>query len=127
MLKKKSEALPVFIKFKAMVELQLDTKIKAIQSDWGGEYRAFSNLLSQYGIVHRRICPHKYEQNGIIERNHRHITETGLTLLANSSMPLKYWSEAFETTTFLINRMPTVVLGGESPIQKLFGIKQTMK
>lgn len=114
MLKKKSEALSVFTRFKTMVELQ---------SDWGGEYRAFSTILQHYGITHRVICPHTHEQNGFIERKHRHITETSLTLLANSLMPLKYWDEASEIVTFLINRLPTNVLGGISPIQKLFGIK----
>lgn len=70
MIKKKSETLSVFTKFKTMEELQLDVKIKAIQSDWGGEYRAFSTILQHHGIVHRRICPHTHEQNGITERKH---------------------------------------------------------
>lgn len=47
MLKRKSDALSVFIKFKAMAELQFATKIKAIQYNWGGEYKAFSSLLQQ--------------------------------------------------------------------------------
>lgn len=86
-LKRKSEAFAAFVKFKAMVELQLGTKIKVIQSDWGGEFRAFSTLLQQYGILHRVICPHTHEQNGVIERKHMHVTEMGLTLLVNASMP----------------------------------------
>lgn len=106
-----------------MVELQLGTKIKAVQSDWGGEFRAFTTLLQQCGIIHRIICPHTHEQNGLIERKHRHIAEMGLTLLANSFMPSRYWDTAFETAVFLINRLPTEVLKGASPIGKLLGIK----
>jgi hypothetical protein len=37
---------------------------------------------------------------------HRNIIETGLALLAHTSMPLKFWDEAFLTVTFLINRLP---------------------
>lgn len=47
----------------------------------------------------------------------------GLTLLANASMPLKHWDNAFETVVFLINWLPTDVLQGFSPIQKLFAVK----
>lgn len=38
-------------------------------------------------------------------------------------MPLTYWSDAFETAVFLINRMPTTVLKGVSPLHKIFGTK----
>ena len=71
-IKSKAETIVVFKNFKSMVELQLNTKIKSIQSDWGGEYRPFSNLLASVGISHRLICPHTHHQNGVVERKHRH-------------------------------------------------------
>jgi histone deacetylase 1/2 len=37
-LKLKSDALQTFQKFQAAIEHQFNTKIKAIQTDWGGEY-----------------------------------------------------------------------------------------
>lgn len=45
--------------------------------------------------------------------------ETGLTLFAQAKMPISLWWEAFHTTSFLINRMPTSVLNNLSPYQKL--------
>lgn len=36
-------------------------------------------------------------------------------------MPKQYWTYAFTTATYLINRLPTPVLTMESPYQKLFG------
>jgi hypothetical protein len=39
------------------------------------------------GIHHRLICPHTHEQNGTVERRHRHIVETGLTLLGKCKAP----------------------------------------
>ena len=71
-----------------MVELQLNTKIKSIQSDWGGEYKPFSNLLASFAISHRLIYPHTHHQNGVVERKHRHIADLGLTLLHHASLPL---------------------------------------
>jgi histone deacetylase 1/2 len=45
--------------------------------------------------------------------------ETGLALLAHSSLPLHYWDEAFLTACYLINRMPTPVLKNETPMFRL--------
>jgi histone deacetylase 1/2 len=46
--------------------------------------------------------------------------ETGLTLLAHASVPFRYWSDAFFTACFLINRMPTRVLNMKTPVEQLF-------
>lgn len=49
--------------------------------------------------------------------------EIGLSLLAQASMPLKFWDEAFLSATYLINKMPSPVTQNLSPFKKLFGIK----
>ena len=90
LLKNKSNVIQTFINFKTQVELQLDSKIKAFQSDWGGEFRSFQSFLTQHGIIHGASYPHTQEQNGVIEKKHRHIIKNGLALLAKSSIPLKY-------------------------------------
>lgn len=86
-LKNKSDALSVFKQFKSLVELQFNKKIKAIQTDWGGEFRVFSSFLSELGIVHRLTCSHTHHQNGVVERKHHHIVELGLSLLSHASLP----------------------------------------
>lgn len=37
-------------------------------------------------------------------------------------MSLQFWDEAFSTTVYLINRLPTMTLHGVSPLTKLFGV-----
>lgn len=106
--------------FKNQVELQFGFKIKSSQSDWGGKFRAFSDLVLSSGIVHCTSCPYTYEQNGIAERKHRHRVENGLTLLARSSLPFKFWDEAFRIAVFLHNRLPSSVTHGKSPLEILF-------
>jgi histone deacetylase 1/2 len=59
-------------------------------------------------------------QNGSAERKHRRIVETGLALLAHAHMPLKFWSEAFLTAAYLINRLPTRVIDNTCPLERLF-------
>lgn len=52
----------MFTQFKNLVENKFDKKIKALQSDWGNEFRAFTNLALQYGIDMRLSCPHTSAQ-----------------------------------------------------------------
>lgn len=102
-----------------MVELQFNCKIKTIQSDGGGEFKPLTKHLIELGIIHGFTCPYTHHQNGIIERKHRHIVETGLALLAHSNIPLKYWDHAFVTATYLINRLLSPSLQNKSPYFKL--------
>lgn len=78
-----------------------------MQTDQGGEYEKLNGFFQKVGITHHVSCPHAHQQNGSAERKHRHIVEVGLALLANASMPLKYWDESFITATFLINLLPS--------------------
>ena len=77
-------------------------------------------FFAKCGIAHRPSYPHHHKQNGFVERKHCHIVDTSLTLLATASMSHKYWDEAFTTTCFLINRIPSPVLKNKSPFQVLF-------
>jgi hypothetical protein len=93
-----------------------------MQTDWGGEYEKLNGFFQKVGITHHVSCPHAHQRNGSAERKHRHIVEVGLALLANASMPLKFWDEAFLTATFLINIIPSKVLGLESPTERLLHV-----
>jgi transposase InsO family protein len=92
------------------VENRFSTKIKSLYSDNGGEYIGLKNYLSVHGISHYTTAPHTPQQNGMFERRHRHLVETGLTLLTDAHMPLYYWSYVFQIAAYLINRMPTTTL-----------------
>ncbi|GMI65053.1 hypothetical protein HRI_000174600 [Hibiscus trionum] len=119
-LKYKSQVNEAFVQFHLQVERQLGVQLKIFQSDGGGEFAALKSYFLSHGIVHRLSCPHTSEQNGLVERKHRQIVEVGLTLLAQASVPLKYWQDAFSTAIFLINRLPSSALSGISPYQALF-------
>jgi histone deacetylase 1/2 len=93
-----------------------------MQTDWGGKYEKLNTFFQQAGITHHVSCPHTHQQNGSAERKHHHIVEVGLALLANASMPLKYWDEAFLIATFLINLLPSKVINLESPTERLLKI-----
>jgi len=121
LLRDKSEVFQCFRDFQNLVERQFDKKICAMQTDWGGEYKSLNSFFKRVGIHHLVSCPHAHQQNGAAERKHRHIVEMGITLLAHSSMPLKFWDEAFLTAVFLINRLPSKVISDDTPFGRLHG------
>jgi hypothetical protein len=123
LLKYKSEVFQKFQDFQNLVERLFDRKIIAVQTDWGGEYEKLNPFFTKIGISHLVSCPHAHQQNGSAERKHRHIVEVGLSLLPHAHMPLKFWDEAFLSTTFLINRIPSKVVKFETPLERLYHTK----
>jgi len=119
-LRKKSEVKPTFIRFKAIVENYFKKKIMTLYSDNGGEYIVLTEFFATHGISHLTTPPHTPEHNGFAERRHRHIVETGLALLTHASLPRLFWSYAFATAVYLINRMPTPTLKNHSPYDMIF-------
>jgi hypothetical protein len=94
-----------------------------LQSDGGGKYTShqFQSFLSLHRIQHCISYPYTAQQNGLAEHKHRHIMDMGLTLLARSHLPTSFWNDAFLTSIFIINRLPTPTLDNATPFLKLFG------
>lgn len=116
----KSEAAKSVKHFIAMVHTQFKTKVDKFQTDWGGEFRPLVDYFKDLGIHFQHPCPHIHVQNGKVERKHQHIVETGLTLLAQAHMPLKFWWEAFLTAVHLINILPSPTLQNKCPHSLLY-------
>ncbi|KAJ3699566.1 hypothetical protein LUZ61_003271 [Rhynchospora tenuis] len=114
----KSDVLQLFIKFKAKAELLTGHKIKIVQCDGGTEYKPLQTHFPE--ITFHISCPYTPEQNGIAERKHRHIVELGLASMNAASIPLEYWDTIFESTLFVINRLPATPNDMQSPFEKLF-------
>lgn len=108
-MRNKTEFYSVFAAFQALVENQLNTKIKIFQSDGGGEFmsKQFKEHLTRDGISQRISCPYTPEQNGIAERKHRYIMELGLSMMFDSHLPLHHWVEAFFAASYITNLLPS--------------------
>nr|XP_043615796.1 uncharacterized protein LOC122587696 [Erigeron canadensis] len=96
------------------------SQIISLFTDNGGEFIGLLPFLQSMGISHYTTPPHTPEQNGIAERRHRHIVETGLALLHYAGLPLSFWSHAFQTAVYLINRLPTPNLNSKTPYHMLY-------
>jgi transposase InsO family protein len=123
LLRHKDEVFKCFQDFYAFVKNQFGVQVRMIRTDNGTEYvnKLFSGFLSAQGMQHKTSCPDTPPQNGVAERKNRHILEVARSLMYTMNVPKKLWSEAVMTATYLINRMPSRVIGIKSPCEMLMG------
>lgn len=67
------------------------------------------------GIQRHLTVPNTPQQNGLAERYNRTILERVRCMLSNSKLPKVFWGEAVNTTTYLINRSPSLALNLKTP------------
>jgi transposase InsO family protein len=122
LLKDRSELFGAFQTFCSEIKTQFGKTIRILRSDNAKEYfsTSFNSFLASHGIIHQSSCPHTPQQNGVAERKHRHLVDTARTLLINAHAPSRFWGDAILTACYLINRMPSSVLGNEIPYSLLF-------
>ncbi|GJY18648.1 cysteamine dioxygenase [Tanacetum coccineum] len=78
----KSDALEIIKAFLKFVELQFSTKVKCIRSDNALDFvkGPCALYLASQGIKHQTTCVDRPQQNGRVERKHRHILEVARAL-----------------------------------------------
>lgn len=118
----KSEVKYKVFDFKAYVQTQFGTSIQTVRIDNGGEFinHFLLHLFLSTGVVHQTTYPHTPEKNGIVERKHRHLIETTITLLLQARLPVSFWLEALTTIVYLANRLPHSSLQFQVPYVLLF-------
>ncbi|KAJ0454407.1 putative RNA-directed DNA polymerase [Helianthus annuus] len=128
LLTNKTEVFDNLCSFYELVLTQFEKKIKVIRSDNGTEF--VNNQMNMFcknrGILHQTSCAYTPQQNGVVERKHRHLLNTARALMFQSNLPLKYWSDCVLTAVYLINRLPSSVLNGRSPYEVVYGFKPSL-
>lgn len=79
------------------------------------------NYFHEHGILFQTSCPGTPQQNGRVERKHRHILNVARALRFQGSLPISFWGECVLTAGYLINRTPTPMLHGKTPYEMLHG------
>uniref|UniRef100_A0A803LN93 Integrase catalytic domain-containing protein n=1 Tax=Chenopodium quinoa TaxID=63459 RepID=A0A803LN93_CHEQI len=112
------EILEAFFNY---IENHFNVKVKTLRSDNGTEvFQAeCRNMFRDRGIVHQRSIAGVPQQNGRVERKHRHLIETARTLRIYAGMPRYLWGECVMAATHIINLLPSSVLGWETPYERL--------
>jgi hypothetical protein len=104
-MKHHSETLSIYKNLFAMIRTHFDTSIRVFCADSTEKYLsdALRQMLVEQGTLAQFSCPGAHAQNGVVERNHRHLIETAHALLIASSIPPHFWAETVSTATYLIN------------------------
>ncbi|KAJ0490449.1 putative RNA-directed DNA polymerase [Helianthus annuus] len=122
LLKHKHEASICLIYFHKMIQVQFEKNIKRIRCDNGGEFTS-NRMLDFYakeGILLETTCPHTPQQNGVVERKHRHLLETARALKFEANLPTRFWGECILTVAYVINRLPSDVIDNKTPYEVLY-------
>lgn len=88
LIQQKSDIVKIFQNFFIYVKNQFQTSIQGIRSENApefceGEYKKFG---CSHGIIHQKTCPYTPQQNGVVERKHRHILEFSRALFFQSKV-----------------------------------------
>jgi transposase InsO family protein len=106
-LKNKSEAFENFKIYKEMVENEMDSKIKCLRYDNGGEFtsKEFMDYCNNHGIKRQFFIARTPQQNGVVERKNRTVQEMAQTMLMDSKLTDIFWTQAVHTTVHIQNRV----------------------
>ncbi|XP_070019925.1 uncharacterized protein [Nicotiana sylvestris] len=94
LLSSKSNAFSALKSFLSLVERQFNKKVKKSRSDNAlelGTGTQESSFLLEQGILHETSWVATPQQNGVVERKHRHLLEVARALMFQSNVPLQYW------------------------------------
>ena len=123
-LKRKSDVAKALEGVFNRLENETGQKVKAIQSDRGGEYlnTEVFEMLRRRGIKHQTTARYSPEQNGSAEALNRRLEERARAMLTDSELPADLWAEAVVCANYTRNRTP-VVAHGKTPLETFTGKK----
>lgn len=107
--------------FCMMAERQFGKSVKCVRTDNETEFLCLSKYFNDNGILHQTSCVATPQQNGRVERKHRHILNLSRSLLFQANLPVKFWGKSVLVAAHVINRTPTDVLKGKTPYELLYG------
>lgn len=112
---RKLDMYKVFNDFYKWAERQFGKKLHALQTDNTLELRKLGKHLAELGISHRMLAPYSHQQMGHVERCHRNLMDTTITMINHAKLPPSMWDFIVLTTCYL-----TPILQGSFPPEPLF-------
>ncbi|GKE86184.1 retrovirus-related pol polyprotein from transposon TNT 1-94 [Tanacetum coccineum] len=108
----------------------LGCTIVSIRTEHGREFDdevQFGEFCNANGITHNFSAPRIPLSNGVVERKNRTLQEMSRTMLNEQSLPQKFWCNAVDTSTYILNRILIRSILGKTPYELLRGYSQNSK
>lgn len=93
LLNEKREVAQILKNFCTMVERQFKTRVQTVRNDNGTEFMCLKSYFATEGILHQTSCVGTPQQNGRVERKHRHILNVAHALRFQAYLPIQFWGE----------------------------------
>ncbi|GJY02211.1 zf-CCHC domain-containing protein [Tanacetum coccineum] len=104
------------------------SSIVAIRTDHGREFDnevQFEAYCDAQGITHNFSPPRTPQSNRIVERKNRTLQEMSRTMLNEQSIPQKFWCNAVDTSTYILNRILIRSIIGKTPYE-IFRVEESL-
>jgi hypothetical protein len=117
LLASKDEAADAIKQFKARAKAESGKKLWVLRTDRGGEFTAveFATYCADEGVGRHLTVPYSPQQNDVVERRNQTIVSS--SMMKVKKMPAMFWGEAVTTAVFILNRVPTKALKGQTPFE----------
>ena len=98
-------------------------KVRGLHSGNGGEFisMGFKRYCQRKGIRRTYTAPRAPQQNGIVERANRTVMDMARCIRLESGLEKELWAEACSTAVYVLNRVPSAPLDGDTPYHRLHG------
>nr|GEY43755.1 hypothetical protein [Tanacetum cinerariifolium] len=108
----KDETFSILKDFIALIENQLNKKVKAIRCDNGTEFQnaKLIALCREKGFKRDYSNARTPQQNKVAERKNRTLIEAARSMLDDSKLPIMFWTEAVSTACYVLNRVFQVTI-----------------
>ncbi|GJZ03055.1 retrovirus-related pol polyprotein from transposon TNT 1-94, partial [Tanacetum coccineum] len=128
-LKDKTKAFDQFEIFSKKIQNQLRCTTMSIRTDHGREFDnevQIGEFCNANGITHNFSALRTPQSNGVVERKNRTLQEMSRIMLNEQSLPQKFWCNAVDTSTYILNRILIRAILGKTPYELLRGRKPTL-
>ncbi|GJR33388.1 retrovirus-related pol polyprotein from transposon TNT 1-94 [Tanacetum coccineum] len=106
------------------IQVQKGCPIISIRTNHGREFDnevQFGAFCDANGITHYFLVPRTPQSNGVVERKNRTLQEMARTMLNEQSIPQKFWCNAVDTSTYILNRILIRPFLGKTPYELFKG------
>jgi hypothetical protein len=104
-LQEKSQTQETLKRFLRWAQNEFRLRIKKIRSDNGTKFKntQIEGFLEEEGIKNEFSSPYTPQQNGVVERKNRTLSDMARTMLDEYKTPDRFWAEAINTACYSIN------------------------